>query len=676
MVGQKPTSVLEGRPALSDCGHDGGEVVVEQHKIGGLPRHVAAGEAHGHADVRLAQGGPVVDTVAGHGHDVPPGTKCLGDAQLLLRADACDDHAVPIDECAEQLIIVGKVGPRQHGCVAGSQVNLLGDRPSGTRVVTGDHRNTDSRRTARIDGPASLRAGWVLESQQREQLEAVLGFIGSGRHPLRPWTRCDGQHPQATLGHRRQGRRGRWIEGVAAFEDGVGGPLDQDLGVRDDRGPPTVRIEGKLVRDRCLGHARIEAKAAGERIDGGLHRIAVSDPDPAVLDCPTGGTGERCDRRVGGHAAGGGTVGLNRGSGFVAAAVDADEAFAGPDLSNAHPVLGDRAGLVGADEGGRPQRLDRLQPSDQRMLIGHLLGADGQRQRDGRQQPFGHQRHGDPDRKDEPIGGGGIQERCQPEKRRPDANGNRSNGSNEPVQFPRERRIRAIGALGQYSDLGQTGAGTRGADHCEALTLDQERTGVQRVAHSHRVRNALARQRRHVHRKPVALDTLKIRTDPVTLGEHHQVVRHHLGGEDRSRDAVTDHRDALRQQVPETLGGSIGPMLLDECEDAVDHDDHEDRPAQLRQSAQDRQHARSPQHEGEEVNELGNELAPRRNPLGRRHLVGPDPNPLRGDLRLGQAVTSGWLASPGHVRSSTVRRISVASVWLGTLGLTPTQRHR
>ena len=54
VVGEEAADVGERRPALLDRGDDGGEVVVEQHEVGGLAGDVGARAAHGDADVGLA----------------------------------------------------------------------------------------------------------------------------------------------------------------------------------------------------------------------------------------------------------------------------------------------------------------------------------------------------------------------------------------------------------------------------------------------------------------------------------------------------------------------------------------------------------------------------------------------------------------------------------------------
>ena len=109
VVGEEPADVGERRASLLDGGDDGGEVVVEQHQVGGLARHVGARAAHGHADGRLAQRGRVVDAVAGHGHDVAAAAQRRGDAQLVLGGDPGDHRAVAVQERPEHAVVGGQV---------------------------------------------------------------------------------------------------------------------------------------------------------------------------------------------------------------------------------------------------------------------------------------------------------------------------------------------------------------------------------------------------------------------------------------------------------------------------------------------------------------------------------------------------------------------------------------
>ncbi len=74
--------------ALLDGGGDGGEVIVGQHHGGGLLGHLGAGDAHGDADIRLAQGRGIIDAITGHGHDMAPPLQGRHQAELLFRRHA------------------------------------------------------------------------------------------------------------------------------------------------------------------------------------------------------------------------------------------------------------------------------------------------------------------------------------------------------------------------------------------------------------------------------------------------------------------------------------------------------------------------------------------------------------------------------------------------------------
>ena len=85
---RKLADVGEDGAAFLDRGDDAGEVVVEQHHVGGLARHVGAAAAHGDADVGLPQGRRVVDAVASHGDELALLFQRADDAHFLFGEDA------------------------------------------------------------------------------------------------------------------------------------------------------------------------------------------------------------------------------------------------------------------------------------------------------------------------------------------------------------------------------------------------------------------------------------------------------------------------------------------------------------------------------------------------------------------------------------------------------------
>ncbi|MBS6355742.1 MAG: MerR family transcriptional regulator, partial [Oscillibacter sp.] len=138
-------------PAVLDGLDDGGEVVVRQHHAGGVLGHLGAGDAHGHADVRLLQGRGVVDAVAGHGHQIPPLLPGPDDADLVLRGHP-GVYADPGHELPQLLIAHGLDGGALHSLGTGSEdADLPGDGGCGDLVVAGDHNGPDAGGDALAD---------------------------------------------------------------------------------------------------------------------------------------------------------------------------------------------------------------------------------------------------------------------------------------------------------------------------------------------------------------------------------------------------------------------------------------------------------------------------------------------------------------------------------------------
>ena len=108
--------------------------------------------------------------------------------------------------------------------------------------------------------------------------------------------------------------------------------------------------------------------------------------------------------------------------------------------SRAHPVLGQRAGLVGADHGRRAERLDRAQPLDERAAARELGDADRERERDRRQQPLGHVGDDQPDREAERV----VErepgrEPADRQERDPDDDGDERDQPRDPAHLRLER---------------------------------------------------------------------------------------------------------------------------------------------------------------------------------------------------------------------------------------------
>ena len=222
--------------ALLHGGDDGGEVVVAEHHVRHVFRHVRAGDAHAHADIRGLDGGRVVDAVAGHGGDgalAPPG---VDNADLMLRLHPGID-AVLLHRLVQFLI--GEAVQRTAGnglAGVGDDAQLLADGHGGVLVVAGDHHRADARGAALGHGGLDLRADGVDHARQTDEAEVLLQVLR-----LLPVGQCVVQalrrrkDPQGLVGH---GLVLRQNGGALFLSQG------QDL--------PAFRIAG--ARQLCLRH--------------------------------------------------------------------------------------------------------------------------------------------------------------------------------------------------------------------------------------------------------------------------------------------------------------------------------------------------------------------------------------------------------------------------------------
>ena len=221
-------------PAVLHRLDDGGEVVVGEDHGGGVLGHLGAGDAHGHADVRLLQGGGVVDAVAGHGHQGALLLPGADDADLMLRGHPGIDGDFG-DELLEFLLAHLFHHSAFHGFGAGGEdadlLGLLGLLPRG--VHHGD------------------------EAQEEEVVLVLQGDL-HGLHPAAG----EGQHPEALFG------------------EGLVDPLDLLPLSGAQEGAVQEHVHG------ALGHKHVPS---GELVEGG-HELPVGvkgelpQPGPVLPD--------------------------------------------------------------------------------------------------------------------------------------------------------------------------------------------------------------------------------------------------------------------------------------------------------------------------------------------------------------------------------------------------------
>ena len=374
-----------------DRGDDRGEVVVGEHHRRGLAGDVGARGAHGHADVGPAQRRGVVDAVTGHRHHVAEGLQPGGDPQLVLRGAPGEDRlAARAQDRVEARVVhpaellAGHQGRRPD---AVTDAGVVGHGDGRAPVVTGDHVHREPGGVGQADGTRDRVAHRVGERDEAQQREVLLD--------LGPVVRAPGR---ASRGRRRRsaGRRGRrarraarltasrvagsrgttrpWVRVVEQRASTLSGaPL-----VAAVSGPSASAGGTSTVISRRRGSKwKVAARAGGIGGSSGASRsaarsraISVGSPDPLVRSALV-------------------QVRSTAAIAVALAALGRWWADAVPDGVDAHPVLGQGPGLVGADDVGRPEGLDRAQPLDQTAVPRHLGDADGEREGDRGQQPLG-----------------------------------------------------------------------------------------------------------------------------------------------------------------------------------------------------------------------------------------------------------------------------------------------
>ena len=181
---------------------------------------------------------------------------------------------------------------------------------------------------------------------------------------------------------------------------------------------------GGAARSRAVGvDVGAERRARAQQRD--LGRVAASAPSASSRS----GVVARRDRRPPSREAQ-----RSRSARLGARRVELDLASAAVQTATgSHPVLGQRAGLVGADHVGRAERLHRAQPLDERAAARERAHGDGERERDHRQQPLGDVAGEQPDGEhDARPTATARRRRSRPGRRRPPSRPRRARSARRP----------------------------------------------------------------------------------------------------------------------------------------------------------------------------------------------------------------------------------------------------
>ncbi len=617
-VGEELADVVEHRASFLDGIDDGGEMVVKQDDVGRLARHIGTGQAHGNADVGNFQRRCVVHPVTSDGDDLALALQRLDDQHLLLGGDAGKQHLGRIERELQfrGTHLAHRLAAQHRRMRSAHDVDFARQGQRRMRMVAGHHDDAQARCMTAIDRLMHIGTRRILKADQATQLQRLLARIRDVRERL-PGQR---QHTQATVGHVLVGavehRPGRVVERprllalvprLAQRQDDFRCALAPQKTAatdrtRDHRHAPPLGVEGNLA-DALAEFGNLPGKLPQRH----FHRVTAR--------LPTGKFQVVTEARDGAQPQVQAARPAFRGKPVAAG---------NERLAHRHAILRQRASLVRQDHRRAAQSLDGSQMPHQRIAPRHALRGQSQRQRHRRQQTFRHVGDDDADGEHEARPERQTNETADDEEQYAEPHRQHRHQSRDPADLLLQRRLRFAGRLRQMRDAAKLGVHARRMDDGTALAGDNKRAGQQQAARGERINRRrrlalgaarlgqrLASQRGQIDAQPPAFEDAAIRRHLGPFGQQHDIARHQPGGIDLLGTPVAADIDLLRQEQPQRRQGLLGAVGLPEGKAAIDEDDANNGPAELRHAltrlelfGQKRQAGRQPEHDGKEMDEF------------------------------------------------------------------------
>ena len=647
--------------------HDGGEVVVGQHDLGGLLGRLGALAAHGDADIGLLERRRIVDPVAGHRHHRAPGLQCAHHPQLVLGTGAGEHIGLGGQHRQVRIIDRVQVTAFHHHRILG-QAELPGDGRGGGGVVAGDHLHRDAGAAAVGDRGHRLGARWIDEADQAQEQQP--GHVVLLQAPGGPIDPAHGEAEHALAARGRRGDRRIPVRSIQRHRFTTGAQLPRRqcqqlfrraLGVQL-HGAARAAVQGRHVAIAGVERDRIQARPIGHRhagVDPGpgrqrqqraLHRIPVHPP--ATLDrVQLRVVAQQSAQHQLAHAQVrlGTIIGLQFPGRRVAIATGRRGRGRSDQVARGHLVAGQGAGLVRTDHRGGTQRLHRRQAPDDGVAGGHAPHADGHGDGDHRQQAFGDHAHGQRHHHHQRIQPWIVaRQHREHEQHRCRGDGAYREQAREAVDLPQQRRGQGIDRTDQGIDPADLGGGAGGHHH--ALRLAGGDQGA-------RIRHATAIAQRRIDRHHAfalvgghrfagqgrLVDQQATRMHQAQVGRHavagfqqDDVAGHQAGHIHHLPVTAAQHPRGRREHRLQGRQRLFGLALLDEADQGIDqHYRHDHRRVDM-VAEQSGQHRRGDQEQDQRVVELLQESAQRRTPRRRRQAVGAMPGQAWSDIVIRQ----------------------------------------
>ncbi len=415
-----------------------------------------------------------------------------------------------------------------------------------------------------------------------------------------------------------------------------------------------------LGRKRYLGHpleTGIQRLAGQPRLarrhdERALGRVALHRPPPVVL-LQHGVVGPVAHRKRALEFYP--VIAVQRGSardgnvarGSVSRSAQAHLSARRGNRAHGHLVARERAGLVGGDDVGRPERFDRRQTPHDGVALRHALHAHGEHGGHHRGKPLRNGGHGKRHAQNQNI----EQRRKPPHMLHRDDCADHHDGDDddddaehlaEPVQLFLQGGGLLRGFFEHAGNAPQLGAGAGGGYDGLSAPVGGGGAAEEHVAPV--TQRSLFIQRRDIlgngqalagesglgHLKGGGLQQSRIGGDGIAFLHQNDVPGHNLGGGNAAALPPAHHGGERGGHMPQRGHGRFGPGFLNVAHQGVQHNDREDSDGlvrKLRVALHQPQHGRDgrrdQQQDHEHILELRQEPAPRGSRLFGRKLVAP-----------------------------------------------------
>ena len=185
--------VVDDSSSLTHNAGHGGKIVVQQHQAGHLAGGLGAG-GHGDGAVGLLHGEDIVDTVAGHGHDVARLLEGLDEFFLLVRGHPAKDRVI-FHRFGK--VLIGFQGSGIHPSVCIFDACPHGHIGNGSGIVAGDDPDGHPLIPEIGEGLIRLRSDLIGQQDQGQRCQQPLPELTRHRVVL---IAGDQQHPIANRG--------------------------------------------------------------------------------------------------------------------------------------------------------------------------------------------------------------------------------------------------------------------------------------------------------------------------------------------------------------------------------------------------------------------------------------------------------------------------------------------